>query len=447
MQLNEFIDRLFERAQAAGFSDYEAYYSDGDEFEVTVFQGEIAGYTVSSSMGLNFRGMFQGNMGYASTQVLDEQALDMLVESARQNALIIEDTDQQFIFPGSERYPDLPGANPRIAEISEQQKIEWALELEKAALSLDERVKQVQSCVLATVSGTVRIKNSKGLDVSHSSNALEAYISVVARQGDKVSTGSDLLATHEVEDLNIREMANRAVKEAVEALSARPVASGEYKVVLKNDAAADLLGTFSGIFSAESAQKGLSLLKGREGQRIASPNVTLMDNPHHPTALGSAPFDDEGVATTVKAVIDKGVLTTLLHNLKTANKQGVQTTGNAAKGSYASPVGVAPGNFYFEPSQTSLDELIAEMGNGLLITDLQGLHAGANGISGDFSLGAKGYLVEGGKIGRAVDQITVAGNFYQMLNVIEKVASDLKFGFGRVGSPSIRVSGLSVAGQ
>ena len=108
MQLNEFIDRLFERAQAAGFSDYEAYYSDGDEFEVTVFQGEIAGYTVSSSMGLNFRGMYQGNMGYASTQVLDEQALDMLVESARQNALIIEDTDQQFIFPGSERYPDLP---------------------------------------------------------------------------------------------------------------------------------------------------------------------------------------------------------------------------------------------------------------------------------------------------------------------------------------------------
>ena len=447
MELNEFIEHLFERAQAAGFSDYEAYYSAGDEFEVTVFQGEIAGYTVSSSMGLNFRGMFQGNMGYASTQVLDEQALDMLIEGARQNAMIIEDTDQQFIFPGSERYPELPGANPEIEKISEQQKIDWALALEKAALSLDERVKQVQSCVLATVSGNVRIKNSKGLDVSHSSNALEAYVSVVARQGDKVSTGGDLLATHEIKELDIQAMAERAVKEAVEALSASPVDSGEYKIILKNDAAADLLSTFSGIFSAESAQKGLSLLKGREGQQIASPAVTLMDDPHHPTALGSAPFDDEGVATKVKAVIDQGVLTTLLHNLKTANKQGVETTGNAAKGSYASPVGIAPANFYFKPSEISLDEMMAEMGDGLLITDLQGLHAGANGISGDFSLGAKGYLVEKGKIGRAVDQITVAGNFYQLLNSVERVASDLKFGFGRVGSPSIRVSSLSVAGQ
>ncbi len=234
MELNEFIERLFERAQAAGFSDYEAYYSAGDEFEVTVFQGEIAGYTVSSSMGLNFRGMFQGNMGYASTQVLDEQALDMLIEGARQNAMIIEDTDQQFIFPGSERYPELPGANPEIEKISEQQKIDWALALEKAALSLDERVKQVQSCVLATVSGNVRIKNSKGLDVSHSSNALEAYVSVVARQGDKVSTGGDLLATHEIKELDIQAMAERAVKEAVEALSASPVDSGEYKIILKN---------------------------------------------------------------------------------------------------------------------------------------------------------------------------------------------------------------------
>ena len=214
--------------------------------------------------------------------------------------------------------------------------------------------------------------------------------------------------------------------------------------------AGSLLATFSGMFSADNAQRGLSRLKGREGEVVAASCVTLMDDPHRPGSASSTPFDGEGVATAPKAVIRGGVLTTLLHNLKTAHKQGVTTTANASRPGYASPVGVAPTNFFFEPSDADFDAMLQKLGDGLLITDLQGMHAGANAVTGDFSLAAKGFAVEGGRIGRAVSQITVAGNFYQLLQDIEAVGADLEFripGVSCFGSPSLLVKSLSVAGK
>ena len=155
------------------------------------------------------------------------------------------------------------------------------------------------------------------------------------------------------------------------------------------------------------------------------------------------------MATRVKAVIEGGRLNTLLHNLKTARKQGVETTANAARESYASGVGVAPTNFYFAPSDTGFDDMLEQTGDGLLITDLQGMHAGANPITGDFSLAAKGFRIEGGRLTAPVNQITVAGNYYELLADIEAVGGDLDFrspGTSCFGSPSLLVKGLSVAG-
>ena len=220
-------------------------------------------------------------------------------------------------------------------------------------------------------------------------------------------------------------------------------------VLMAPGAARDMLQTFEGVFSAESAQKGISQLKGREGERIAAECVTLMDDPFLSDSLASRPFDGEGVAAKAKAVVENGVLTTLLHNLKTAHKQGVASTGNAAR-SYASTVGVAPSNFYFKPGAQTQEALLERMGEGLMLTDVTGLHAGANPISGDFSLSAKGFRVRGGRKAEAVNQITVAGNFYRLLESVVAVGSDLEFGFpggSRFGSPSLLVSELAVAGK
>ena len=191
----------------------------------------------------------------------------------------------------------------------------------------------------------------------------------------------------------------------------------------------------------------MSLLAGKEGEKIAADCVTLMDDPHMPGGLASSPFDAEGVATKVKAVIENGKLTTLLHNLKTARKAGVRSTGNANKGGYAAPIGVSPSNFYFKPGNKTLAELMQDMGDGLVITEVSGLHAGANPVSGDFSLLAKGYIVEKGQKGRAVEQITVAGNFYALLKNIRAFGSDLEFVGSPVGSPSVDVGEMNIAGK
>ena len=208
-----------------------------------------------------------------------------------------------------------------------------------------------------------------------------------------------------------------------------------------------ILETFTSPFNADVAQKGMSLLKGKEGEIIASDKVTIIDNPLMKDGLASVGFDDEGVATYKKEIIKDGKLITLMHNLKTAYKQGVKTTGNGFKASYSSPVSISPTNFYIEPGTKSLEELFKGVNDGLYITEVGGLHAGANSVSGDFSLVCKGFLIEEGNKGKPVEEITVAGNFFNLLKDIEEVGADLKFPMSSVGSPSVIIRELSVAGK
>ena len=149
-------------------------------------------------------------------------------------------------------------------------------------------------------------------------------------------------------------------------------------------------------------------------------------------------------------MIENGVLRTLLYDLKTAAKAGYASTGNGNKASYTAGIHVAPSNLFLKPGSTSFEELLSHAGNGLLITELNGLHSGANAATGDFSLSAKGYMIENGKRSRAVAGITVSGNFYTLLKNILCVGSDFRWGLpgdGTYGAPSILVSGLSVAGS
>ena len=307
----------------------------------------------------------------------------------------------------------------------------------------------MEDCALFSEKAESAIVNTLGLDVSTRGNLLGGYVSAVARDGEKVNTGFKLFFTMDPEQIDLEKVAKAAAKEALDGLEARQAPSGSYRALQRNDVAGALLATFSGVFSADNAQRGLSRLQGREGEKIAAPCVTLTDDPHRPGSASSTPFDGEGVATAPKAVIREGRLTTLLHNLKTAHKQGVTTTANASRPGYASPVGVAPTNFFFEPTDADFDAMLQKLGDGLLITDLQGMHAGANPVTGDFSLAARGFTVKDGRIADPVNQITVAGNFYELLMAIEAVGGDLEFhapGASCFGSPSLLVKALSVAG-
>ena len=239
--------------------------------------------------------------------------------------------------------------------------------------------------------------------------------------------------------------AREAVLDAADKFGAKPVPSGAYRVILKNNAAADLLSAFVPMFSAEEAQKGLSLLAGRENTAIGASCVTILDDPFHPSAPRA--FDAEGTPSRTKAVVENGVLKTLLHNLKTAKKAGQESTGNAVRASASAPVSAGPSVLYVEPGKTAFSELVGLLGDGLVITGIEGEHAGVDPVSGGFSLKAEGYLVQGGARVRPVSQITVAGSFLTLLGAVERFGADLFLSMHHVGSPSILISSLQVAGE
>lgn len=447
MTIDQFIQALLNEALKAGIEAAEIYLSSGDRFKAMCVKGEITNYTVNATRGLSLRGLYQGKMGYAATEAFDEAAVAQLVEAVKESATLTEDEDVQEIYPGDKEYPKADNYNPALDQVDEGRKLALIQEIEKKALALDERITALNYNMISTSSGETRIVNSYGLNLSHRDNMAVCYISATAKEGDRVATGSGFKVTRNFEEIDADAIAKEAVDEALFMLKAAPVPSGTYRAIIEAKCMPDMLGAFDGVFSAESAQKGLSLLAGKEGEMIASEAVTLMDDPLLPGGLASQPFDAEGVATRTKAVIEKGRLTTLLHNLKTARKAGVKTTGNAAKAGYAGAVNVSPSNFFLAPGKQTLAELMADMGDGLVITEVSGLHAGANAISGDFSLIAQGYTVKNGKKDAPVEQITVAGNFYQLLKNIRAVGSDLLFPGSSIGSPSVDVGEISVAGK
>ena len=447
MTIDQFIRALLDEAKKEGIEAAEIYLSSGDSFRAMCVQGQIANYTVNATRGLSLRGLYLGKMGYAATEAFDEEAVTQLVQAVKESAELTEDEDVQEIYPGDKEYPRMDNYQPALDEIPENRKLDLIQEIEKKALAMDERITALNYNMISTSSGETRIVNSFGLNLNYRDNAAVCYVSATAKEGERISTGSGFKVSRNFEDFDAEAIAKDAVDEALFMLKASPVPSGTYRAIIDAKCMPDLLGVFAGVFSAESAQKDMSLLAGKEGEMIASEIVTLMDDPLLPGGLASQPFDAEGVATRTKAVIEKGKLTTLLHNLKTARKAGVKTTGNAAKAGYAGAVNVSPSNFYLAPGEKTQAELLADMGDGLVITEVSGLHAGANPISGDFSLIAQGYTVKDGKKDQPVEQITVAGNFYQLLKNIRAVGSDLTFPGSSIGSPSVDVGEIAVAGK
>lgn len=449
--MREFQAKLFEQGKAAGFTDMEIYYQTNRETTVRVFKGEIDSYSIAEKGGLAFRGEIGGQMGNSFTEKLDEEAITLLLTQAKENAEIIESQDRDDLFAGSERYAELNLYSETLKHTSADELIEAAKQLEQTAAESDPRIDLVNMCAVTNYESELTLINTKGLNCQTKRNMAYGYVSAVAKEAGGIASAMNYaMAQQQLSELNVTETAQAAAKEALSRLGGQPVESGEYPVIFDREAASSLLQSFSSIFSGEAAQKGLSLLQGKVGEQVMGVNITIVDDPHLPAGPGSVPFDSEGVATSRHDVVRNGQLLTFLHNRKSAQAVGVGSTGNAVKSSYRAATTVQPNNLYIEPGTQSLDELIAGTEKGLLIVDLQGLHAGTNSISGDFSLSCLGYLIEAGQVVRPVNQITVSGNILGMLNQVEAVASELKFkgtGRGACASPALKIRSLSIGGK
>lgn len=447
MDINLFKEELFKEAKKNGFEECEIFYSDSESLSLNIYEGEVEKYKLNNTFGLSFRGKVNGKMGYSYTEILDKDAITMLVKNAKSAAIVIENEDVQFIYEGDKEYQEVDCYKKELDDIKPDEYIKLALEMEQECKEQCDKVVNFGGCGIGYGKANYGIINSKGLDLKSSRNNLTAYVVPIIEANDQKYEGMGYVVAKKLDDINPEKLASEGLEEALSKVGGKSIPSGKYKVIINNEAMVSLLGTFDSIFDAEQAQRGLSLLKGKEGEIIASDAVTLIDDPHLKDGLGSCSFDDEGVATYKKEIISNGKLNTLLYNLKTAHKAGVKSTASGFKGSYASIVGTSATNFYINPGKESFEELCQEVNQGVILTEFAGLHSGANAVTGDFSLAAKGFMIENGKKTFPIEQITVAGNFFTLLKDIEKVGSDLKFPMSSVGCPSVVIKELSIAGK
>lgn len=449
MDYKNLANKIF-LAGGSKMDEMEVFIQKNKELEMEVFKGKVDKYSISESGGLSLRGLADEKMGYSYTEKIDESSIDMLVEEAYENGKYIDSIDRENIFSSSEKYEEVKAYSDKISKVLVDDKINLLKSLEKEALELDNRVTSIQGIAYKEIEQERYIMNTKGIELSDKFNGGYAYISVIAKEGQDVKTGMSIRMFKDFTQLNYKEMAKEAVNRATSMLGAKTIKSDDYPVIIENRIFADIISAFSPVFSGENVQKGLSLLKNKVGSKIASELLTIVDDPFLKDGFATRAFDDEGTPTRVNKIIDKGRLNTYLHNWKTAEKDGVKSTGHGSRSSYKGSLSISPSNLYIEKGDKTLEGLVESIDNGLLITEVAGLHSGLNPVSGDFSLSASGYEILNGKIGRPVNLITIAGNLYEVFNNIEGVANDLIFTVGAsgyIGSPSIKLKSLSVAGE
>lgn len=442
MDKNSFIDLVFSKAHEKNIEEFEIYFLSGKNISLKVFKGKIESFSDNQNQGISFRGKFDGKMGYSYTESFEEEDADFLINEAYENGSVIESSDEQIIYEGGGEYIPVNTYEENLKNIEIPQIENFLINLEKEAYSLDKRIKTVVVCMFGMGESERIIKNSKGISLHDRGNTAYSYISVSAEENGVVKTGSDFKVSRNFKAFDYKTLAENAVKKAAAKLDTVKPELKENICIIENTAFTSLLDSMIGIFSAEAVQKNLSLLKGKLGEKIACEKFTLIDDPHLENGEGSCSFDSEGVPTKYKELVSKGILKTYLYNLKTAKKDGVKSTGNAAKGGYKGTIGISPFNLYVKKGEVSFDELLKKMDRGVIITDFAGLHSGLNSVSGDFSLAAEGFIVENGKKGKAFNQITVAGNFFELLLNIEEIGEDMKFSLSGTGSPSVLVKNL-----
>ena len=401
-------------------------------------------YESNKSMTILARGIVNGKFGTANCDSWSNAHAKYLVDEIVKNAKVVENEDPAFIFEGSKQYKKINTFNRQLESISVEEKMNKALELEKAIKEGDKRIVEVGGVQYEESAFSTTIMNSKGLKLAQKGNYFVYFGQAVAREGAQTKSGYDLLLDNDFAKFDAKKLAADVVKNTVSQLGGEACDSATYKAVLAPSVVRSFLSFYVGNADAEEVQKHSSLFIGKLGQKIASKKITIEDKPLKRNVF-SRWFDDEGVATYNKPIIKNGVLETYLYNLTTAAKEGVESTGNASRGGGKMSVGT----FYTElkPGTKSREELFQEVGDGVFITDVQGLHAGLNPQSGNFSLQSTGFLIKNGKLDRPLDVITVSGNLMDIFKDVEEVGNDTRVFPSGTACSSLLVKKIVVSGK
>ena len=451
-----YVGEALEDRLRAGIDQAMALGADGAEAFVTVSRGRRAkvqngalqDLTTSKRGGVGVRVLRAGAKGVrtgiaTSTDLTRADFGDLFGQAWQLSALGDEDPWLRQAEPEGE--DDLPSRHdPRGDALTPAQRIERALALETAARQASPRVAAVREASWADGAGASLLLTQKGVRAFDLSSSCSASIELAVEEaGDRQAAWHWDVARHP-DALDLAAIGREAARKGERKLRPATLPSGRYRVVLHPEVTVDLLGLVAGMLSAEAVLKGRSLFAGKQHTQIASPLLTLIDDGRLPDGLGSEPWDGEGLATRRNVLLDHGVLCTYLHTLRSAAEMGVAPTGTASRGTGSNP-GVTTFNLFPRIGDQTPAELYRKAGDGVLITDLMGLHT-VDPVSGDLSVGATGVRIRGGELAESVDKMTFAGNLRDFLTRIVALGEDLHW-YGSSAGLSILLDDISLGGS
>ncbi len=441
------IDAVLERAATLGTHDVEVYAEKASSRRVKVYQQEVEQLTAAQRRGLGVRVFNEGAVGYAYTSDLTDEGLNDVVRRAADHAAV-SDPDEYAALPEPAGAPsDVTPFDARLTRATDEQRIEIALRVEAAALAADSRVKTVEDTVYADADGEVYIASAAGVRGSYRANHCYTFAYVLAEKDGQVETGYSFSLGRALEELDPNGCGEEAAARACRLLGARKCPSMKVPVVLDPFVAASFFGVLSSALTADAVQKNRSLFAGREGERVAAELFELVDDGTLEDGPDSAPFDGEGMPSRRTPLISGGVLRGFLHDSYTARKAGTMSTGNGLRPSYAGVPSVQPTNLVVSGAMTPLDDLIGGIDKGVFVTNAVGVHSGANPISGQFSVGISGILIEGGRLTTPVREVTLAGDMLGMLGSVRALGDDARWvPSGSIHTPSVLIDGMAVGG-
>ncbi len=442
--LLEIGDRIVARANPG--EQVEVVVGRSTSTEVRVYRGEVEQLASATSAGIGVRVVADNRQGFAYAGSLDPEVMAETLAEARDNATFATDDEWLGLAePDGVAVPDLDLYRESLTTVPTDAKIDLAAALERAVRASDRRITGVESADYADSVSEGAVVSSTGIRTVGRETSCYVATSCVATDGDDTQTGFGFSVGRTLDDLDVSVAAADASRRATRLLGASQPASGRVTIVLDPYVTAQLLGVIGSTLSGESVLKGRSLFAERMGEAVASPAFTLVDDATNPLAYSSSETDGEGLASRRNVLVDGGVLRQFVHNAYTARRAGTTSTANAVRG-FSSTPSVGCRALSLAPGAASQAELLHEVGEGVLISSVSGLHSGVNPVSGDFSTGAEGLRITGGELAEPLREFTIASTIQKMLSEVAAVGADIEWLPMRSAGVSLVIRDVTVSG-
>ena len=443
-QGSEIVDSLVKMLKRR-VDDWEIFYSSQNGLSIEVKDGRVDAFKVSSNEGVGLRVIKDKRLGFSFTSFLAKDPLNELVESAITGSKGVT-ADEFLCLP----LPQKTAAekpllfDSMLAKISEEDKIQKAINLEQAAKDFDRRVTKIRKAGYSESFFQTRFVNSAGIDADNSATFVSSSVTVVAEEKGEAQMGWEMDMSHFVKDVDVERIGRDAAKRAVDMLGARTIKTVKCPVLIENIIVSEFLEIIAPSFHADNVSKGKSMLKGKQDTKVFNEKVAIWDDGLLSNGWGTSQYDGEGVPRQKTCLINNGVCAGFLYDTYWAKRAGAASTGNAARHNFKSFSNIGISNLYLEGGDTDFNGLLSSIGNGFLITNVLGAHT-ANPITGDFSFGASGFWIEGGNISYPVRGAAVSGNMLLLFSNVEVVGSDMRF-LGNIGAPGLIISEMEISG-